>query len=366
MKRKLRKIIALLLVMILTAGMIPACALAADTATASQEESPLTLLQKIISFFQKIFAVIKRIFTGGEDNDWLEREYQRDTGDEWRSKFDISLPELSDAGTGEENANSAGWYITLSEDFDGASMPDYFTCSPHGLRKTEYWCDNMVSFSGGNAVISAAHLTGVDCRVCGVTEGDFTGGIETRRMVDGKSQLLFAQAFGYYEARVKLPQSGGMWAAFWLQSPSISNIGNKGEDGTEIDIFESSFYNTDHYSMGHALHYDGYENDHRCMDTIRKTDSDLYEGYHTFALKWTPEEYVFYIDGVATWASDFGGISKVPAFVRFTNEIRPGSTNGPYGQKLGSFTGGDFLVDYVRVYQNAAYLPYIKSPSDFT
>ena len=107
MKRKLRKIIALLLVMILTAGMIPAGALAADTATASQEESPLTLLQKIISFFQKIFAVIKRIFTGGEDNDWLEKEYQRDTGDEWRSKFDISLPELSDAGTGEDKANRA-------------------------------------------------------------------------------------------------------------------------------------------------------------------------------------------------------------------------------------------------------------------
>lgn len=35
MKRKLRKIIALLLVMILTAGMIPAGALAADTATDS-------------------------------------------------------------------------------------------------------------------------------------------------------------------------------------------------------------------------------------------------------------------------------------------------------------------------------------------
>lgn len=293
-------------------------------------------------------------------------EYSRDKSDAWKEKFDLSAPALTDAGTNAESANADGWYLTLSEDFDGDAMPKLFAPSPHGKRATEYWCDQMVSFKDGNAVIAARHDPMHDCDVCNVQEGDFTGGIETRKMVDGKSVPLFEQAFGYFEARVKLPQSGGMWSAFWLQSDSVGNIGHAGEDGTEIDIYESSFYNTNRTKMGHALHYDGYDpKHHKCMDTIRDTGVDLYDGYHTFAVKWTPKEYVFYIDGKVSWASDFGGVSKVPAFLRLTNEVRPKKT-GPYGQKLGKFDGGDFYVDYVRVYQNVQYLDRIQSPADFT
>lgn len=293
-------------------------------------------------------------------------EYTRDKSDEWKEKFDLSVPVLTDAGSTQETANADGWYLTLSEDFDGDTLPSMFVPSPHGLRNTEYWCDQMVSVQDGCAVIEARHDTDHDCAVCGEKEGDFTSGIETRQMVDGQSVPLFEQAFGYFEARVRFPQSGGMWSAFWLQSDSEGQIGNEGEDGTEIDIYESSFYNTDRNEMGHALHYDGYDpKTHRCMDTIRDAGTDLYEGWHTFALKWTPTEYVFYIDGQVSWASDFGGVSKVPAYLRFTNEIRPGKT-GPYGQRLGDFDGGTLYVDWVHVYQNVDYLDDIRSADDFS
>lgn len=292
-------------------------------------------------------------------------EYQHDRSDNWRNQFDISMPNLEQAGTDANSANADGWYLTFSEDFDGSALPDTFAPSPHGLRNTEYWCDQMIRVENGNAIIAAQHKNDHTCDICGVQTGDFTGGIETRKMEDGKSVPIFEQAFGYFEARVKLPESGGMWSAFWLQSDSVGNIGNGGEDGTEIDIYESSFYNTDRTKMGHALHYDGYDaKHHKCMDAVHSVGTDLYEGYHIFAVKWTPEEYVFYIDGQATWASDFGGVSKVPAFLRFTNEIRPGKV-GPYSQKLGDFTGGEFFVDWVHVYQNEQYLEHIKTAEDF-
>lgn len=291
-------------------------------------------------------------------------EYKRDKGDNWKTKFDTANPDLAGAGTAQSTANADGWYLTFSEEFEGDTMPELFAASPNGLRKTEFWCDQMVQFLDGNAVITAAHDDNHQCDVCKETSGDFTSGIETRKMVDGQSVPLFEQAFGYFEARVKFPASGGMWSAFWLQSDNIGNIGFKGEDGTEIDIYESSFYRTKQSNMGHALHYDGYGKAHRCGDTIRDTGINLYDGFHTFALKWTPKEYVFYVDGQVTWASDFGGVSKVPAFLRLTNEVRPGKT-GPYGQKLGEFEGGEFLIDSVRVYQNVNYLDFIKSPSDF-
>lgn len=283
-------------------------------------------------------------------------EYKRDKGDEWKTEFDISMPVLDNAGIGEENANSDGWYITMNEEFDSNEMPQGFSYSPHGLRQIEYWCDQAVRFENGNCIISAYEDSNHSCDVCGVSEGIFTGGIDS---VD------FRQAFGYYEVRAKLPQSGGMWAAFWIQSDSTGNVNKNGEDGTEIDIFESSFYNTNRSKMGHALHYDGYNpKEHKCLDTIRDTETDLYDGYHTYALKWTPEEYVFYIDGKVSWASDFGGVSKVPSFMKLTDEVRPNKV-GPYGQRLKDFDSGEFIIDYVKVYQNKEYLSHIKSPEDF-
>lgn len=292
-----------------------------------------------------------------------------DTGKAWRTAFDLTMPELVGAGEGFVNANESGWYSTLVEDFDGDELPEPWFPSPHArrLKDFEYWCDDMVSMSGnGNAVIKADYIENHNCtaNICATNTGLFTSGIETRKMLAGESVPTFTQAFGYYEVRVLFPKSGGMWSAFWLQTNSVEQLGNKGEDGSEIDIYESSFYNTDRAEMGHAIHYDGYGREHRWRDRIAKTGTDLYDGYHTFALKWTPTEYVFYIDGVVTWATDFGGVCKVPAFLRLTNEVRP-ERYGPYGQKLGEFDGGDFYIDYVKVYQNKAYLPYIKSADHF-
>lgn len=93
-------------------------------------------------------------------------------------------------------------------------------------------------------------------------------------------------------------------------------------------------------------------------------------GYHTYALKWTPEYYVFYIDGVATWASSDGDVSRVRQFLRLTVEIDAGDGRGPHGQKIGQFSHNnedneDFLIDYVKVWQNENYEPFIKDDSEF-
>ncbi len=278
-------------------------------------------------------------------------EYVRDRGDEWRDDFDISMPVLTGAGLDRSSANASGWYCTFYDDFSDDKLGDRWTTSPHGLRVTEYWCDNMVSVGGGNAVISAKELSDNQCDCC-PKSGFFTSGIETRATDDSEG---FYQAYGYFETRVKVPTSGGMWSAFWLQTESISSIGNGGVDGAEIDIYESSFFNTDRTQAGHAIHYDGYGKEHKCMDRISDIGVDLYQGYHTYALKWTPDEYVFYVDGKVSWATDFGGVCAVPAYLRLTNEIRENKT-GPYGQRLKGFDGGELLVDYVAVYQNADFV----------
>ena len=301
----------------------------------------------------------------------------------WKEKgYDLSIPTL-----GED-----GWYMVFEDDFEGDALNqnirfgdrytgshEIWTTSPHAVRwesndeaHPEYacwWCPELVEVRDGNAVIYARYEDDHTCSGDCPTAGRFTGGIETRRIVgDGDNnkgssdELLFAQAFGYFEVRVKLPDADGLWSAFWLQSSNMRKVASEGVDGTEIDVYESAFRRNRQSRMGHALLWNGY-GEFADSDTIINTlEQDLYDGYHTFALKWTPEYYVFYIDGEPTWATAGGGVSKVKEFLRLTVEIDAGDGWGPHGQKIGQFSHeGDtaFYVDYVKVWQNENYEPYI-------
>ena len=290
---------------------------------------------------------------------------------------------------GEKQTNAEGWYATLIDNFDvkyqseSGLDPEIWTTSRHDLRwesqskshpeYANYWCSKAVSVEDGKVRVRAYYDEDHDCETCrkyGHTSGRFTGGFETRAEVvsgekDGKreyaSNILWAQAFGYYETSIKFPDKDGMWSAFWLQGNEMREIGFDGEDGTEIDVYESAFrLNNDKMSrMGHALLWNGYGKSGKVDRNIRLLEQNLYDGnFHTFSLLWTPECYVFFIDGYATWASNAGGVCKVPEFLRFTNEIDAGDGYGPHGQKIGQFTHdseASMYVDYIRVYQNIGY-----------
>ena len=125
-------------------------------------------------------------------------------------------------------------------------------------------------------------------------------------------------------------------------------------------MFESAFIKHPE-KMGHALLWNGYGEFAKVDDYIVDTGTDLYDGYHTFALKWTPLYYVFYVDGQPTWASMGGGVSHVKEFLRLTVEIDAGDGYGPHGQRIGKFDEDSesvFYVDYVKVWQNSSYEQY--------
>lgn len=315
-------------------------------------------ITRIVSIFAVLLvAIVMSIMLTG-------CQYTTFKGDGWKKKYDISNPNLTNAGSSKDTANDSGWYTTMIEDFDDLSFQENWKPVGNILRNEEYWCDKMISQKNGNIEILAEKSTNHQCENCGDKSQYYTSGIITAKDVNGERVPTFEQAFGYFEAKVKFPNSAGMWSAFWLQTNSQGQIGNGGVDGAEIDIYESSFWDKKDY-VGHCIHYDGYGNKHRAGQATHSVGENLYEGYHTFGLKWTPKEYVFYVDGAAVWATDFGGICRVPAYIMLTNEIRQKAATGPYGQKLGKFTGGTFYVDYVKVYQNVNYLEYIKSPADF-
>jgi len=96
--------------------------------------------------------------------------------------------------------------------------------------------------------------------------------------------------------------------------------------------------------MNHALHWDGYGEHHRSKAHKFKVPG-IMEGYHDFALWWTPEEYVFYVDSKETWRTDAGGVCQVPVYLKLSDEI------GKWAGDIKKAKLPDhFYVDYVRVY----------------
>lgn len=157
------------------------------------------------------------------------------------------------------------------------------------------------------------------------------------------TQRKFEHSFGYYVCRAKMPKQPGHWSAFWLQTPGVSKVGDEGRDGTEMDIVEMP-WRDGRITMN--LHWDGYGKDHKTAGANRAKLPELTEGFHDYALLWTPQEYVFYVDGKEVWRTKAGGVSQVPEHIKLTEEI------GKWGGDITQAHLPDwFEVDYVRVYE---------------
>lgn len=245
--------------------------------------------------------------------------------------------------------------LLFYDEFDGDRL-DYskWDCCPNMDRQgRSTWDENLVSVDGGCLHLGFAR--DIDLGKSKTSEGSISenwiraGAI--RSMSQNNVDIIFENTFGYYEARVKFPVIRGMWGAFWLMSPTQGILTDAGVIGTEIDIVESIFNDKQCYNA--ALHFNGYGSEHKGISSEgAKLPVNIYDGeFHLFALDWSPREYIFYVDGIEFWRCDGGskydncGINQNPNYVKLTVEGADWA-----GELPDDFTGGEMLVDYVRVY----------------
>lgn len=217
------------------------------------------------------------------------------------------------------------WKLIWNDEFDGTTLDTTkWTYRPEGKRKGGWWSPKAVILDGkGHLVIRTSK------------DGD--------KLVDGciTTQGKFERAFGYYVARIQLQRQPGHWSAFWITGPGVHKVGSGGREGTEIDIMEKPWLDE---RVQHTFHWNGYGKDHKSQGKVVKVPGVM-EGFHTFAIWWKPEEYVFYVDGKETWRTKAGGICQVPEYMLLSDEI------GTWGGDIAKAQLPDqFLVDYVRVY----------------
>jgi beta-glucanase (GH16 family) len=175
------------------------------------------------------------------------------------------------------------------------------------------------------------------------------------------SKGLFSATYGYFESRIRFRGVPGQLCGFWLQPEKLGKvIGNPQQSGVETDIVEHRINDKDDKDIGNLaafnLHWDGYGANHKHIGGTWLSPSSLNETWHTYALLWTLDGYVFYVDEIERWHSNVA-VSQVPQDVRLTCEIE-GKTlwsgripDGGYGPRQTTPYGMD--VNWVRVWQKS-------------
>ena len=246
--------------------------------------------------------------------------------------------------------------LVWSDEFDGDTL-DTSVRSGHYfydgtfMRKGGYWNMDFATVEDGNLHISTKYCP--DGYNGNGIPGWYTCAIDTQESLSWR--------YGYFEVRCILPKGAGAWSAFWMMPDNVALIDGSGKDGAEIDIFEAPYFSQNTSAgrnrVSSAVHYDGYGDAHKSTTVCKPFIfiNNPYEEYNTYGLEWNEDEYIFYVNGIETGRSSFGGVAQVKEWLILSVEI--GGSNGVAadswaGSKLADDAQvTDFIVDYVRVYQ---------------
>lgn len=157
------------------------------------------------------------------------------------------------------------------------------------------------------------------------------------------------QTYGRWEIRAKLPNSQGMWPAIWL-------LPKDGSWPPEIDIIE--LVGKEPNRVHHSYHWGPLRDGLAPWDlgqtsTDHFDDADYADTWHDFAMEWTPESIVWYVDGKE--AHRFGNTpeerSKIPnkPMYLIMNAAIGGFWPGPPG--AATKWPSTMEIDRVRIYE---------------
>ncbi|QYY34338.1 glycoside hydrolase family 16 protein [Ruficoccus sp. ZRK36] len=117
--------------------------------------------------------------------------------------------------------------------------------------------------------------------------------------------MKFLHRYGFYEIRCRLPKNPGWHAAFWLQSPCIGAHPDPRFGGVECDIMEN-YKQHKQGLIGCGNGWGGYGKDSTWHGHFWYPYEETEDGWHRYAVDWSPDGYVFYADGKEV------GVQKAP------------------------------------------------------
>jgi beta-glucanase (GH16 family) len=217
-----------------------------------------------------------------------------------------------------------GWRLVWNEEFNGTALNNarWFSENiawPYNAEQ-QYYLPQQATVGNGRLEIKAERRT--------------VGG---RNFVSARinTSPSFAQQYGRFEARMRVPAGQGFWPAFWLL-PATQQW------PPEIDIMETI---GSHPNRVYFTHHWGTVSNVMSNGTTY-TGVDYTAGYHRYAVEWSPTRVDWYLDGALRFTTT-GNFPHEPMYIILNMAVGgtlPGNVNAttPFPRST--------LVDWVRVY----------------
>jgi len=239
------------------------------------------------------------------------------------------------------------WVRTFDDEFNGRTIDGtkWNIYGPNFWDQASHWSKDNVIVGDGVVKLRYDKKTGYhndDPKE--KRTGHAAGFLETY----GK----WVQRYGYFEARMKLPTAPGLWPAFWMMADRGVKAGSlwvrqdTGNGGMEFDIMEH-LTRWGPYRYNIALHWDGYQKDHKSVGSDKIYIQPDKDGFITCGLLWIPGAAIYYADGREVFRWESPRVSNVQSYMMLTLPIGGWDNNSLDDKQLPA----DFVIDYVRVWQ---------------
>lgn len=235
------------------------------------------------------------------------------------------------------------WELTWSDEFNGdeGALPD-----------PDKWAHDVGGWGWGNNELQTYTDDGSNAKLTGdgvlrITAFEEEGAWTSARL---KTDGLFTQQGGRFEARIRVPEGRGFWPAFWMLGDEFATTG--WPQTGEIDILEMRG-SAPRELLG-TVHGPGYSGSNSVGGSLLR-DDPLSDDFHTYAVEWADEEIRWFFDERIFH-------SVIPADLP---EGTPWVFDHPFFLIVNLAVGGNFvlppdettpagahmLVDHVRVYR---------------
>jgi beta-glucanase (GH16 family) len=239
----------------------------------------------------------------------------------------------------------------MADEFDEGTMPNPeiwnirtgYGDNGWGNNEWQLYTDSPdnVRIEDGNLVITA---------LCDPPCGERDDSVTSARIA---TEDKFEQAYGRFEARIKVPEGRGLWPAFWMLGGNFAEV-DWPECG-EIDIMEWLGRNPD-VAVG-TLHGPGFSGAQSLFRETELEDGSAFsDDFHVFSVDWDPGQIIFRVDGEKYVTRSTEQVAQRgrwvfnQPFFMILNLAVGGTLGGPVDPAA---FPAELLVDYVRVYERA-------------
>ena len=244
----------------------------------------------------------------------------------------IVLSSLAVAYAGEKSERP-GWRLTFQDDFNGSALDlgKWTPADPWGRERNhelQAYVKDVFEVRDGVLHIKAERR---DALYDG-KQRTYTSGMMS-------THDKFAQGYGRFEIRCKVPSGKGLWPAFWLLPEPLAWP-------PEIDVLEILGHQPNKVYMTH--HFRTQQGEHKSHGGSW-AGADFSADFHEFAIEWSPDAIIWFVDGVERFRSA-DSIPRAKMYL-LVNLAVGGDWPGAPDEKT-KFPA-TFDVDYVRVYEKA-------------